>query len=80
MSLSTWLAGKKTFLVSGLAVVDGVVQLANNGHWSQVLPYLFAGAFGTTLRLAVAKVEAKLPASVDAAVAPVVAKEEAPTS
>lgn len=68
----TWLSGKKTYLVSLLSVVDGTVQLINGGHWSQVLPYLLAGAFGGAIRAAIAKVEAQLPANVDAFVGPVI--------
>lgn len=60
-----FLSGYRTYLVSGLAVADGVVQLIQGHKWSQIIPYLLAGAFGAAIRAAVAKVETKLPASLD---------------
>lgn len=65
LKIVTYLDGKKTFIVSALATLNGVVQLANGHKWQQIIPYLLAGAFGVTIRLAIAKVEAKLPPVVD---------------
>lgn len=70
------LEGRKTYIVSLLTTLDGVVQLIQGHHLGQVLPFLFAGAFGGSLRAAVAKVENKLPAPVQTVVDPMVAKAE----
>ena len=80
MSVLSYVEGKKTYIVSGLSVADGLVQLVQGHHWGQILPYLFAGAFGGALRAAVAKVEAKvdplLPAPIQAVVQAEVQKVE----
>lgn len=72
VALVDFLNGKKTYIVSFLTVLSGVVDLINGGQLAQVLPYLLAGAFGATIRSAVSKVEAKLPANVQAVVDPIV--------
>lgn len=50
-----WLDGKKTYIVSGLTTLDGVVQLVQGHNWNQIIPFVLAGAFGAALRAAVAK-------------------------
>jgi len=69
-----YLSGKKTYVVSFVTVVYGVLNLVQGHHWAQIIPYLLAGGFGGAIRAAVAKVEAKLPASVDSVVNSVVPK------
>ena len=71
-----FLAGKKTYIVSGLTVFAGVVDLINGGQWLQVLPFLLAGTFGVTVRAAIAKVESALPQNVQNVVDPVVTAVE----
>ncbi len=61
-------SGKKTYLVSLVSVVYGVVELVLHHNWTGVLPYILGGAFGGAIRAGVAKVEKKLPAPVDAVI------------
>lgn len=61
-------SGYKTYGASAVSVVYGVYQLTQQHKWQAIVPYLLAGAFGAFIRAAVAKVEAKLPAPVDAVV------------
>lgn len=68
--------GKKTYIVSGVSVVLGVVQLLAGHNYAQIVPYLLAGAFGGSLRHAIAKAETKLPAPVETVGAGVVDKVE----
>jgi hypothetical protein len=73
------LKGRKTYIISGLSVLVGVLDLLNGHNYAQVLPYLLAGAFGGSLRAAIAKVEARvfalLPKPVEALVKPEVDAE-----
>lgn len=58
--MKNMLKGWKTYLVSLLSVAAGVAQLLNGHSYAQVLPYVLAGAFGGSLRAAIAKVEDKV--------------------
>lgn len=64
-SIISFLSGKKTYLVSLVSVIYGLVSLIQGHHWTQILPYLLGGAFGGAIRAGVAKVEKKIPAPVD---------------
>lgn len=73
------LKGKKTYLISAISAVAGALQLLNGGHKLAAVQFLFAGAFGASLRAAVAKVEARvlslLPKPVEKLVEPSVNAE-----
>jgi hypothetical protein len=68
-NLQSLLDGKKTYAISLVAVLSGVIQLIQGDKFLQVLPYLLAGVFGASVRAAIAKIDAKiearLPAPVD---------------
>jgi hypothetical protein len=79
--MNNTLSGYKTYLVALVTAVYGVI--AHHKSISTVAPYLLGGAGITTLRVAVAKVEAgiarleaKLPSPVAAVVDPVVTSVE----
>jgi hypothetical protein len=55
------LQGYKTYIVSGVSEFYAVLSLIQGHHYTQVIPYIFAGAFGSTLRAALKKLEKKLP-------------------
>jgi hypothetical protein len=57
----TWLNGKKSYLVSAVSLLYGLVYYGwGNNNWKMAMPYIFGGAFGGAIRAAIAKVEAKL--------------------
>lgn len=59
------LAGKKTYIVSAVSVLLGVLQLFQGHNYTQVLPYILAGGFGGALRAAIGKIEARIDAVVN---------------
>lgn len=73
------LKGKKTYIISVLSVAFGVAELLHGHTYGQVLPYLLAGAFGGSLRAAIASVEERvlsvLPSPVEELVKPLVDEE-----
>lgn len=55
MNFVELLKGKKTYIVSALTVLYGIV--AQHQSFSSFAPYLLVGALGATVRAAIAKVE-----------------------
>jgi len=74
MNLIQYLDGKKSYIVSALIALQGLIPLLHGHHYEAALAFLLAGAFGGSIRGAVAKVEKKLPAPVDTAINAEIAK------